>query len=71
MQNVGGLDRLLRSILSIPLLFILFYVETYWRYLGLVGFLLLFNALTRICLINRILGINTCGIKTTKEEKEI
>lgn len=71
MQNVGGLDRLLRFILSIPLLFMLLYIETNWRYIGLVGFILLFNALTRICLINRILGIDTCRINTTKEGKRI
>lgn len=71
MQNVGGLDRLLRFILSIPLLFMLFYMQTDWRYIGLVGFILLFNALTRICFINRILGIDTCGINTTKEGKRI
>lgn len=66
MQNVGGIDRLFRFILSIPLLFILVYVDSYWRLIGLIGVVLLFNVLTRFCLINRIMGINTCQIKGTK-----
>lgn len=64
MQNVGGIDRLFRFILSIPLLFILFYVDSNWRFIGLIGFIFLFNALTRVCFINRIMGINTCSRST-------
>lgn len=71
MQNVGGIDRLFRFILSIPLLFSLVDVDSYWRYIGLIGLVLLLNALTRICLFNRILGINTCQIKGTKEGRRV
>lgn len=71
MQNVGGIDRLLRFSLSIPLLFFLFYVESNWRYIGLIGLFFLFNALTRFCFINRIMGINTCQIKGMKEVSRV
>lgn len=71
MQNVGGIDRLFRFILSIPLLFIVVYVDSYWRYIGLIGLVLLFNALTRICFINRIMGISTCKIKGMKEGRRV
>lgn len=69
MQNVGGIDRLFRFILSIPLLFILVYVDSFWRFIGLIGLVLLFTAITRFCFINRVMGINTCQIKRTKEGK--
>ena len=71
MQNVGGIDRLLRFILSIPFLFILFYVDSNWRYIGLIGLVFLFNGLTRFCFINRIMGINTCQIKGMKEGRQV
>ncbi|KOR76598.1 YgaP family membrane protein [Paenibacillus solani] len=66
MRNVGGIDRLFRLILSFPLLFILCYVDSNWRYIGLIGLVFLFNALTRICFINHILGINSCTMKDGK-----
>jgi hypothetical protein len=71
MQNVGGIDRLFRFILSVPFLFILFYVDSNWRYIGLIGLFFLFNALTRFCFINRIMGINTCRIKGMKEGRRV
>jgi len=66
MRNVGGIDRLFRLILSFPLLFILCYVDSNWRYIGLIGLVFLFNALTRICFINHIFGINSCPMKDGK-----
>ncbi|MGF9911867.1 YgaP family membrane protein [Paenibacillus ehimensis] len=32
------------------------------KYLGLIGIPLLYTALTRKCLINRLLGINSCKL---------
>lgn len=60
MKNVGGVDRLLRLILGIPLLVLLFAAESPWRWAGLLGFVFLFNAVSGTCLFNRLLGINTC-----------
>lgn len=71
MQNVGGIDRLFRFILSIPLLLILVFVDSPWRYIGLIGLVFLFNAATRICFLNRMMGINTCKVKGIKEGKQL
>ncbi|MGG4340564.1 YgaP family membrane protein [Paenibacillus lautus] len=71
MKNVGGIDRLFRFILSFPLLFVLFYLDSNWRYVGLIGLVLLFNTLTRICFINRIFGINSCQIKRGTGERPL
>jgi hypothetical protein len=69
--NVGGIDRLFRFFLGASLLVVLFYLESNWRYLGLIGLVFVGNGLTRFCFINRILGLNTCPIKSTKGRRQL
>lgn len=57
-SNVGGVDRGIRFILGIILLLVLFFVESGWRYIGLLGFVLLFTAIFRWCPLYLPFGIN-------------
>jgi hypothetical protein len=60
MKNMSGLDQLIRLVLSVPLLVLLFMLESTWRFVGLLGIVLLVTALFRSCLFYRMLGISTC-----------
>lgn len=72
-QNVGGLDRTVRLVVGLLLLLvgIAGYAGLVWLAVGpvpqalasvivaLIGVILLATGLTRICLIHRLLGIDT------------
>ena len=67
-KNVGGLDRQVRFVGGLLLLAVAVAALTtraVGRPLGLVALAgaggLLFNALAQRCLLNRLLGIDTCG----------
>jgi hypothetical protein len=64
--NVGSLDRVLRALLGIVLILApfvsgaaLFQGAMTWVSV-VVGVVLLFTAVTRFCLLYRVLGITTC-----------
>ena len=57
--NEGGLDRVLRVIAGVGLLFLVFVgPHTPWGYLGLIP---LATGLVGFCPAYALLGINTCG----------
>lgn len=64
--NVGTLDRILRAILGVVLILAPF-LSSPAAFQGwltwasvIVGAVLLFTAVTRFCLLYRVLGIKTC-----------
>jgi hypothetical protein len=61
-QNVCGNDRIARFIAA-GALFTYGLKKHSW--LGLLGLIPLFNGVFRFCLINSLLGINTCKKKLT------
>lgn len=64
-KNVGGFDRLVRIVLGVGLVSLFFVDIGNWRYIGLVvGIVSLFTALTQSCMINKLLGRNTCSLRT-------
>ncbi len=58
--NVGGLDRTLRIIVGAAALSLVFIVEGYARWWGLVGLLPLLTGLTGFCPAYTIFGLRTC-----------
>lgn len=66
-QNVGGVDRLIRVVLALALLTLggwgLLVGETPLATVGLLaGGVVAVTAATQFCLVNRLLGINTCPV---------
>lgn len=64
-RNVGGADRLLRAVGAVASLAVAVWALPAGRTqvgvaAGLVGTGLLFNALTGVCGLNALLGIDTC-----------
>ncbi len=61
-RNEGNLDRALRIIVGLVLLALVFVgPQTYW---GLVGIVPLATGLMGFCPLYRILGLNTCPMKS-------
>ncbi len=62
LRNEGNLDRALRIIVGLVLLTLVFVgPQTYW---GLVGIVPLATGLMGFCPLYRILGLNTCPMKS-------
>ncbi|MEC0208030.1 YgaP family membrane protein [Paenibacillus ehimensis] len=61
-ENHRRFDLVFRIVAGLALLSLLFLLEGEIKYLGLIGIPLLYTALTRKCLINRLLGINSCKL---------
>jgi hypothetical protein len=61
--NVGQLDRLLRILIGLILLSMPFWLDSPWRWLGLIGLMPLFTGLTRRCPGYAVLGLNTCQFR--------
>ncbi|MBL7000808.1 MAG: DUF2892 domain-containing protein [Gammaproteobacteria bacterium] len=56
-DNVGGIDKLFRIVLSMALLGAGFYIPSWW---GLLGLIPLFTALGSLCPVYSLFGISTC-----------
>ena len=66
--NVGTLDRLIRGLLGVVLLWLAFFSGLplfeagLWRYgAALIGAVMLIVAVTRVCPIYALFGIRTCA----------
>ncbi len=59
-KNVGSVDRIARIVIGLGLLSLLFVLEAPMKYLGLIGVVPLFTALTHWCPLYSLFGINTC-----------
>ncbi len=61
-KNVGRIDRIVRAIFGVAIIFIGIYKKSLW---GLIGIIPILSAITGFCLLYRVLGFSTC--KTKKE----
>jgi hypothetical protein len=60
MNNVGGIDRLVRVVLGLVLLSFVFLLEGNARWFGLIGAIPLTTALLGWCPAYTVLGLSTC-----------
>jgi hypothetical protein len=63
-KNVGSIDRIIRIVLGVALLFAFFAMpEASYRWLLLIGIVPLATALMGSCPLYSIFGISTCPMK--------
>jgi hypothetical protein len=58
-NNVGNTDRILRIIVGLALLSLIFLIDSNWRWIGLLGAVMIFTALVRWCPAYSLVGMNT------------
>ena len=58
-KNVGTVDQWIRIILGIVLLALIFIIKGDWRWIGLVGLIPLATAISGVCPLYMLFGINT------------
>ncbi len=61
--NVGTLDRSARIVIGLVLLSLPLWLDTPWRWLGLVGIMPLATGLAGRCPGYRLLGLSTCPMR--------
>lgn len=59
--NVGSADRILRVIVGLALLSLIFFVDSPWRWVGLIGALSLATGLAARCPAYSLFGFRTCS----------
>ena len=59
--NVGNLDRIARVVIGLILLSLPLWLDSPWRWLGLIGIMPLITGLAGRCLGYRLLGVSTCA----------
>jgi hypothetical protein len=62
--NVGRTERLVRIAVGLALLSLPFWLDTPWRWLGLVGLMPLFTGVAGHCPGYRLFGLSTCARRT-------
>lgn len=65
-MNVANPERLVRIIVGLILLSVPFWLDTPWRWLGLIGFVPLITGLAGRCPAYRLLGRSSCPVRTPK-----
>jgi hypothetical protein len=63
-NNVGGVDKLIRIVAGLGVLSLFFLLQGDARWLGLVGVVPLATGLVGYCPLYALLGLNTCAAKT-------
>lgn len=64
-KNVGSTDKWVRIVLGAALLLVLIFVQSAWRWVGLLGVVLIATSLINYCPLYSLFGINTNkGAKT-------
>ena len=66
-KNVGATDKWIRIVAGIVLLALIFVIKSDWRWLGLIGVILLGTAFLNFCPIYKLFGISS--IKTSTKDK--
>lgn len=61
--NIGTLDRIARIVFGLMLLSLLFWLDSSWRWLGLIGLMPLVTGLAGRCPGYRLLGLSTCSLR--------
>lgn len=65
-KNIGTTDKRIRILAGIVLLALIFVVKSDWRWLGLLGVVMLGTASLNFCPIYKLLGIST--VKSVKKD---
>jgi len=66
--NVGNLDRIARVVIGLILLSLPLWLDSSWRWLGLIGIMPLITGLAGRCPDYCLLGVNTCPMQKRKPE---
>ena len=66
--NVGNLDRIVRIVIGLILLSLPLWLDSSWRWLGLIGFMPLNPGLAGRCPGYRLFGLSTCPMQEKKPE---
>ena len=61
--NVGNLDRALRIVVGLALLSLPFWLDSPWRWAGLIGIVPVLTGLFRFCPAYTLFGMNTCPMR--------
>ena len=64
--NVGNLDRIARIAVGLMLLSLPFWLDSSWRWLGLIGLMPLATGVAGSSLGYRLLGLSTCPVRTSE-----
>ena len=59
MKNMSNVDRIIRVVLGVALLVVLFAVQSGWRFIGLLGIVLLATSAIGVCPLYLPFGIKT------------
>lgn len=62
-SNVGSIDRVIRVVVGLVLLSLPFWLDTPWRWFGLIGLMPLVTGLAGRCPGYRLLGLSTCPLR--------
>ena len=65
-KNIGTTDKWIRIVAGIVLLALIFVIRSDWRWLGLIGLIMLGTAFLNFCPIYRLFGIST--VKSVKKD---
>lgn len=66
--NVGNLDRIVRIVIGLIMLSLPLWLDSSWRWLGLIGFMPLITGLAGRCPGYRLFGLSTCPMQEKKPE---
>ena len=61
--NVGNLDRIVRIVIGLILLSLPLWLDSSWRWLGLIGIMPLLTGLAGRCPGYRLLALSTCPMR--------
>ena len=59
MKNMGNTDRIIRLVVGVLLIILLFTVDSGWKYLGLLGFVLVLTAAIGTCPLYLLFHMDT------------
>ena len=62
-KNVGKIDRIVRVVAGLGLLSLLFILDGNARWIGLLGAFPIISAITGVCGVYKLFGINTCPLQ--------
>ena len=61
-RNIGTTERWLRVIVGLIILSLIYFIDSNWRWIGLVGIVPLTTTLVGWCPVYALFGISTCKI---------
>ncbi len=63
-RNIGTTERWARTVAGLILLSLIYFIDSDWRWVGLIGIVPLTTAAIGWCPMYALFGISTCKIKT-------